>query len=118
MTLATLPLAVDQTICQYATWRVQYRWTVDDVAKDYTGWTARMQIRQKPQSTNALLTLSTSNGGVTLGPDGLITLLATDEQTATLTQSGVYDLVLYAPDGTATRFIEGTVTLDPGVTRP
>src|SRR5687768_10857495 len=118
MTVAVLPLVVDQTIYQYATWRVRYRWTVDGVGKDFTGWTAKLQVRQRPGAAAVILQLATGGSGITLGPDGLIELVATDEQTAALTGGGAYDLCLYAPDGSVTRFLEGALHLDPGVTRP
>jgi len=85
-----------------------------------TGYMARMQMRETVGAATPFLTLTTENGGITLGGSaGTINLLvsATDTETVTVTQ-GVYDLQLIAPDGvTVTRLLEGIVFIDPGVTQ-
>lgn len=84
-----------------------------------TGWTARLQVRQKHTSTTKLLDLTTSNGGITLGgAAGTITILATATQTAAL-PDGVwrYDLELVSGSGAVTRLVEGTFAVTPEVTR-
>ena len=83
---------------------------------DLTGFTARMQLRRKFDST-AVLTLTTSNGGLVItGPTGNILITVTDEQTEDL-ESGfyVYDLDLNNA-GVITRLIQGQATVSAEVT--
>lgn len=92
-----------------------------------TGFTARMQIRSSVSSPTILHEFTTENGGITLGgATGVIHILASATVTAgwswpanpsQVLASGVYDLELVSPTGVVTRLIEGTVTLDPEVTR-
>lgn len=99
-------------------------WTLQLVYNDsngdpvnLTGYTAEMQIRKKFNSDTAVLTLSTSNGGITIVPlTGTLNLLATDEQTAIEPGFYVYDLELNI-GGTRTRLIQGQVTVSGEVTR-
>lgn len=87
---------------------------------DLTGCSAFMHVRDKPDSENILLTLSTTNGRILLGGDaGTIALLVTDEDTALITgwKSGVYDLKLIFPDGSSIFFVEGSIVADYKVTR-
>lgn len=98
------------------------------VRVDLTGWSARMQIRRKVGG--AIWHELTNAQGITLGPDGSITV----DIPHTVTEDpawdaysklvdgepqplGVYDLELIDPNGTVTRFLQGTVTVSPDVTR-
>lgn len=82
-----------------------------------TGYTALMQLRSGP-GTVLLLTL-TDTDGITVGTtDGTFTVDITKLQTAGLVQDCKYDLLVTAPDGTATRLAEGTVILDPAISVP
>lgn len=86
---------------------------------DLTGFAARLHMRETIDSAAAFLTLTTENGGITLGGvAGSITLLAsaTDTSAITVTQ-GVYDLELVAGNGTVTRLLEGLVAVVREVTR-
>lgn len=99
-------------------------WTLSLIYKDpngdpidLTGYTAKMQLRSKSNSSTAVLTLATGGDGITITPlTGTISLYATDEQTG-LIASGfyVYDLEL-DNGGAITRLIQGQVTLSPQVT--
>ena len=83
-----------------------------------TGYTARMQVRDHYASSSSVLTLTTENGGITLGgAAGTITLAATATATAALTaDTYVYDLELV--DGaTVTRLVQGQFTVNPEVTK-
>jgi hypothetical protein len=84
-----------------------------------TGYTARMQIRETVESTATLHSMTTEDGGITLGgAAGTITLLISATDTAAFTfESGVYDLELVAGDGTVTTVIEGNVCLVSETTR-
>lgn len=86
---------------------------------DLTGYTARMQIRQSVRNPAILLTLTTENGGITLGgAAGTVDLLLTSTQTAALTaRAGVYDIELIDSTGVVTRLLQGAVEISPEVTR-
>ena len=86
---------------------------------DLTDFTARLHMRETIDSAAPFLTLTTENGGITLGGvAGSITLLASaaDTSAITVTQS-VYDLELIAGNGAVTRLIEGLVLVVREVTR-
>jgi hypothetical protein len=83
-----------------------------------TGYTARMQVRERVESSAVLLELTTENGRITIdGPTGTVTLALTATETAAIDwAAGVYDLELV--DGaTVYRPLEGRVRIDPEVTR-
>lgn len=82
------------------------------------GYAARMQVRERVKSDSYLIELTTENGRISLGgAAGTITLTLTAAETAALTNDGVYDLELIAPDTTVTRILEGRFNLSPEVTR-
>ena len=85
---------------------------------DLSGYTARMQVRRKVTSPDTLLSLTTENGGITLGgAAGTISVVAQAHQTDDISEKiGVYDLELVT-NGTVYRLIEGCVTISPEVTR-
>ena len=105
------------TIDQGSTWTLQLIYKDPNGAPiNLSGYTAKMQLRSKFDSADAVLTL-TSGSGITIdGPTGTINLVATDEQTEAI-KSGfyVYDLEL-SNGGVITRLIQGQVTLSPQVT--
>ena len=87
---------------------------------DIRGYTARMHIRRTLESPAPMISLTTENNRLIINPDDadnqvLITL--TDEETSTLTTSGVYDLEIESPDGVVSRVLQGAVTLSLEVTR-
>jgi hypothetical protein len=84
-----------------------------------TGFTARMQIRETVESTTVLHSLTTENGGITLGgAAGTIALLISATDTAAFTfDSAVYDLEIISAGGVVTEVMSGTVTLGDEVTR-
>lgn len=84
------------------------------------GYTARMQIRRNVDSSTAMLSLTTENGGITINPgtaDNEIKLSVTAANTALLTSDGVYDLEIIDSLGEVSKVIRGTVTVIPEVTR-
>lgn len=85
---------------------------------DLTGHTARMQVRRTIESSTAMITLTTENGGISLGGnDGRITILMSDEDTSSLTSSGVYDLEIIDGGGAVSRVVQGEFVLSLEVTR-
>ena len=85
---------------------------------DFTGCTARMQVRVKFGAHATLLSLTTANGGITLGANGAMTLRMTAAATAALKFSrGVYDLEIVPSAGEPYKIIKGNVFLKREVTR-
>lgn len=113
----------DITIEQGATFEFPVTWATDaapPVPIDLTGYTARMQVRHKYNSTDKLLDLTTENGGITLGGAlGTILILATASQTAAVPapKDCVYDLELVAASGKVTRLLQGVAVISPEVTK-
>lgn len=94
---------------------------------DLTGYTARLQVREKYSSEVKLLDLTTENGGIALGgAAGTVTVLATATQMAAITvpdlpgtppkRSAVYDLELIT-GSTITRLLQGKFDITREVTR-
>ena len=105
-------------ICpQGSTFNQVLTYSINDVLVNLTGYTARMQVKEKYSSTVKQLDLTTSNGGITLGGAlGTITINATASQTAfILPKEYLYDLELvYA--STVNRIIEGKFIVTAEVT--
>lgn len=84
-----------------------------------TSYTARMQVRALVESTNFILELTTSNGGISLGGTaGTITILVSaSDMSAIPAGTYVYDLEIVSPSGKVTRLIEGKFAVKAEVTR-
>lgn len=104
-------------IDQGATFRRALRWLRQDAPVNLTGYTARMEIRDKVGGT-VLHRLDTANGGITLGgADGTIMLhIAADVSAAWSWRTGAYDLELVEPTGDVIRLVQGGVQISPEVT--
>ena len=106
---------------QGSTFNKQLTYSINDVAVNLTGYTARMQVHEKHTSTTAQLALNTENGGIVLGgSSGTITINITAAATGALVAKDyVYDLeLLYGgTNGTITRIIEGKFIVTPEVTK-
>lgn len=97
-------------------------WTLNIVYYDYnnvpvnlTGYTARLQLRSKYDST-AVLTLSTGSGITITGPTGEIAIVGTAVQTE-LIPAGIYVYDLELTSGSEiTRLIQGQMTVRAQVT--
>ena len=84
---------------------------------DMTGYTARMQIRDKVGGT-LLLTLTSANGGLTIDTTkSSVTITISATATAGfIWNRGVYDLEMVSADGRVTTIVEGSVKVTPEVT--
>lgn len=109
----------DIYIEQGATFRLNLLWK-DSLGNpvNLTGYSARMQVRRAYNNPYTLLSLTSSDGTITLGGSlGTIVVdgpaLLTEEMSSRV---GVYDLELESADGTVTRLLEGKVTISPEVT--
>lgn len=116
-----VPLKIYQgaTFAHTQTWKVAPDQETPRTPVDLTGCTARMQVRAKIGASTPLLTLTTENGGISLGGTaGTINLLIDAEDTAALSwTSGVYDLEIVHPGGQVRRLMYGSVVVSPEVTR-
>jgi hypothetical protein len=95
---------------------------------DLTSFTARMHVRESYAASTIALTLTTENGGITLGGvAGTIALFASATDMAALTvpdspgtpprKEYVYDLELVSGAGIVTRLVRGKFTVTREVTR-
>lgn len=96
---------------------------------DLSARTGRLQIRRDRDDADALFTLTTENGGLSLGADGKIAIaIAAADTYPTLTppidrdgEAWFYDLLITDPAETppvVDRLFQGTITVQPGVTQP
>lgn len=110
----------DILIEQGATFQLNLVWKdSSNVPINLTGYTARMQVRNKITDASPLLSFTTENGAIVLGGAlGTIAITGLATLTDALTvRSGVYDLELVSPTGIVTRLVEGRATITPQVTR-
>lgn len=124
--MAQLPIAeADICIFQGATFSQTLFWETGtpSVPVNLTGYTAKMQIRSKPESKAVILELSTSNGRITLGTSGdystgAINLFISASDTANLSvcENAVYDLEL-TYGSVVSRILQGNIIISPEVTR-
>jgi len=107
-------------ICpQGATFTKTLIWKIDEVPVDLTGYTARMQAKDKHKTTCApIINITTENGGITLGgEEGTIDLLVTATETTEIyPKEYVYDLEMVSTDFVY-RLIEGKFIVTPEVTK-
>lgn len=111
------------TIEQGADYASTITWYTDaagTVAKNLTGYTARMSIKTNDLATTVL---STAGGTISLalgGSAGTIAITITSATTtalpATLKNKLVYDLELVSGGSVVTRLLQGHVTVSPEVT--
>jgi len=110
---------LDFTIEQGATFNLLLTWKINNVLVNLTGYTARLSARVDVEDTEVILSLTTSNGGITLGGAlGTISLDQTAIQTTALPFGQfVYDLELISSVGVVTRLLQGELSISPEVTR-
>ena len=85
---------------------------------DFTGYTARAQVRSKISDTAVLIELSTVNGGLVLTSNGYIHFLISAADTAALTFTvGVWDFELINASNQVQRMFAGKVKMLKEVTR-
>jgi hypothetical protein len=107
------------TIEQGATFNLLLTWEINGTPVNITNWTARLAARVDVEDTEVILSLTTSNGGITLGgAAGTISLNQTATQTALLPAGTyVYDLELISAAAAVTRLVQGELNISPEVTR-
>ncbi len=111
------PAKYDLVILQGATYRKQFTWESGGQPVDFTGCTAKAQVRKKAGSPEILTEFNSEDGTILLEAGGAITLYLADESTEVLEWTkGVYDLKVYFSNGDEWRILEGNATVKPGVT--
>lgn len=97
----------------------QLTYSIDDIDVNLTGYSARMQVREKHTSATASVNLTNTNGGIVLGGAlGTINIVVSAAQSSELVaKEYVYDLELVSSSGTVTRLIEGKFIVTPEVTK-
>jgi hypothetical protein len=117
--MTTHPAKHNFYVYRGATFSEQIEWKDESgTPVNLTGFTARLHMRETLEAADPFLTLTTENGGITLGGlAGTIQLLASATQTTAISAtSGVYDLELVS-GANVTRLLEGLVIISPEVTR-
>jgi len=118
---------VDLIIEKGATFRKTFKWlNSTKQAIDIHEYTGRMQIRSSTYGS-IIASLTTENGGLTLGADGTVKLYISDTATSAITYQGnaVYDLELIAvpsvepldPPPDVIKFLRGSVSFVEEVTK-
>ncbi len=115
----------DFVVEQDATFRQRITWAAKQadgttVAYDLTGCTAFMQVRAGYDVIPEFVTLTSANGGLTLGGTaGTIDIFMTPVQTNSLTTKRPrYDLVVTFPGGDTRRVLEGRMLVSKWATLP
>lgn len=109
----------NMTILQGATFRVPFRWLDNGVGVDISALNARMQIRERIQSTGIIHELTTSNGGIlfTDAANGEFQLYISPSDTETFDFcEAVYDIEFFN-NTDVIRLFQGSITLSKEVTR-
>ena len=80
---------------------------------------AEMDLRENPESSSTIMTLTTSNSRIALGgAAGTVTLSISASDTANLTAGdGVYDLEIVDGSSNVYRILEGTYTVRRNISR-
>jgi|SRR6056297_178303 len=106
---------------QGATFELTATWTDGGSPVDLTDVLARMQVRKRYTSDEAVLSVDSDTlGGVTVDPlTGVVDVEIPAADTAALPGRlrGVYDLELLFPSGRVVRLLKGRVRVDPEVTK-
>jgi len=112
------PGLYDITCFQGADYDKTFAVSQGGTALNWTGYTARMQVRTSSDATATLLSL-TSGSGITLGGTaGTILLTISNAQSAAVTAgSYAYDLELVSGSSAVTRLLQGAFNVIGNVTR-
>lgn len=97
--------------------RYYYKPGTPPVGFDFTGCTARLQIRPNLAGA-AVIDLTTANGGITLGADGAIDIYISKTLTSALTlKLGIWALEITFTNNRVRTLIEGQVSVSPEIVR-
>jgi hypothetical protein len=114
------PARVDLTISQGATFRAEFTWLVDGVARSLDGCSALMAIARRP-GADVLAQVSSSDGEITFDPERrgvlMVTISAAKTSELRVTKPASYDLLVIDGDDVF-RIAEGSVVVRRAVTLP
>ena len=107
------------TVWQGADYDKTFTATQGGTAINWTGYTARMQVRNSSDATATLLSLTTGGSGITLGGTaGTIAVAITSTQSAAIASGAyAYDLELVSSGNIVTRLLQGAFIVSGNVTR-
>ena len=98
-----------------------FTYTINDAPVNLSGYSARMQVREKYESSNFILSLTSASGGgiaFTSASAGVIDLYVSASATGNIVAKDyVWDIELISPSNTVTRLLEGKFIVTPEVTR-
>jgi len=102
---------------QGATFNLNFTVQTDGTAWNFTGYTARMQVRKSTSAANALLDLSSGDGDITLNSVGEVSVTV-DSATMSTIPAGrwVYDIEFTSAGNEVTRLLEGRFIVTAEVT--
>lgn len=113
-----IPVKYNMVCPSGSTFKQQLACSVEYVVMDLTGYTARMQVKERYESTRGVFYLTTENGGLTIdGPLGTIDIFIPATDTGIAAKDYVYGLEIESPSGEVTRLLEGKFIVTPGVRR-
>jgi len=110
------PAQYNISIWRNDTWSQVMVITANDVPVDLTGSDVEIQVRKKPNSDTAEMTLTEQNGGITVGgvDDNQITInYPVDIAAGTY----VYDMVVVFPNGNEKTYIWGNFIVYEDITK-
>lgn len=109
------PATYNATIPCGATWSRTFTWSIDGTAVNWTGYTAKLQVKEHLNST-AVVTLTNGNGITLGGSAGTVQIDFTATQTGAVTAGQyIYDLELTS-GSTVYRVLQGKATFTGQVT--
>lgn len=129
MTTMSRPASVNFRLYPHATFSaLTVLLDADQQPVDLSGYSARLQMKRDRYDKAPIYTLTTENGGISLGAAGEIQITIPAGLTAPVLVPAIdpdgevwyHDLLLSspAPDPTVERLYQGTVSVFPGVTSP
>lgn len=109
--VSNLPQQIDYDVWQGDTWAPGTITAKENgVGIDFTGWSAKAEVRNAI-SNDVAVTLTSPSSGITLNSSGVITLTMTAAQTNGLLGEYRYDLQMTNPSGAIKTYTFGTITV-------
>lgn len=98
----------------------RFTYKINDAAVNLSGYSARMQVREKYESPAFITSLTSNNGGILLASAsaGIIDIyISASATSAFVPKDYVWDIELVSPSNIVTRLLEGKFIVTPEVTR-
>ncbi len=120
-------IIVDQGSTFIEKWNILNEGNPTDTPLDLTGYSARMQVRNREDDITPVLSFTSTSASPELvftapASQGQVVLTIPDSTTSSLSfrgdiMSGIYDLEIVSPAGIVTRITEGGFILNKEITR-